>query len=126
MEWMDSVQAERDLGALIDSRPDMSQQSAHMAKKANGTLTGPAIVRSAGPGQCSALVIENLKCCVQFWAQKIKKEMEGLERVQRRATRLVRGLESRGTGVINRKKFLPARVKTGESKGEAKEILRAV
>ena len=39
---------------------------------------------------------------------------------------MVRGLESNRIGVVNRKKFVPARVKTGESKGEAKEMLRAV
>ncbi|RMB90853.1 hypothetical protein DUI87_32777 [Hirundo rustica rustica] len=36
-EWLDSSQTERDLGGLMDSRLDMSQQCALVAKTANDT-----------------------------------------------------------------------------------------
>jgi len=100
-QWLESRATERDLGVLISSWLIMSQQCAQLAKKANGIL---AYIRNKvasssrevivplvlGTGEVAPRVLR-----ARFWAPQYKKDNELLERVQRRAMRLVKGLQNK-------------------------------
>ncbi|GAB0190969.1 hypothetical protein GRJ2_001562200 [Grus japonensis] len=97
-EWIESSPEKKDLEMLVDKKLNMSQRCALAPQKANCTLgcikrSVTSRLREGILLLCSTLMRPHLEYSVQLWGPQHKKDMEVLEQVQRRATKMIRGPE---------------------------------
>ena len=95
-----SVSEERDLGVIISDDLKVGRQCHRAAGNASRMLgcIGRGInsrKREVLMPLYRALVRPHLEYCVQYWRPYLQKDIETLERVQRRATKLVHGLQDK-------------------------------
>jgi len=96
---LQSVTEERDLGVVISNDLKVSRQCICAASKANKVL-GLVKRQFFNLDKTSFLILyksfirPHLEYAIQAWSPYLKKDIEHLEKIQRRATKLVQGLGS--------------------------------
>ena len=94
---MSTILPKRPGDVLLDGKLDVSQQCALTAQKVNHILgcikrNVASRARDVILPLCSGLVRPHLEHCIQMWSQ-YRRDMDLLECIQRRATKLIPGME---------------------------------
>ena len=98
---LDAIEEERGLGVIVDKSLKSSRQCAKAAAAANAVL---GMIRRTFLCKDKELILQLYKSlvrsileyCIQAWRPYLKKDINVLERVQKRATKLISGLSEMG------------------------------
>src|SRR5678816_4586531 len=99
-EWLESVDQEKDLGVIISSNLKVANQCLEARNKANkmlGIINRNVVYKSKEviSKLYNSYVRPVIEYCAQVWAPYLKKDLDMLKRVQRRATRMISGFEGK-------------------------------
>ena len=94
---LNSTTEEKDLGVLITRDLKFHEQCVQSVKKAQSVLGMvkrhfKVIDKDDFTALYKTYIRPHLEYCIQAWSPHLKKDIECLERIQRRATKLVKGL----------------------------------
>lgn len=96
---LDTVEVEKDLGVNIDNNLNFDHHIDSQVKKANKLLgmirrTYTTLDTYSLPLLYNAIIRPHLEYCIPVWSPRWKKDQESIERVQRRATKLIPELKT--------------------------------
>ncbi|KAF7246536.1 SLIT-ROBO Rho GTPase-activating protein 1 [Varanus komodoensis] len=92
--WLNKTSSEKDFGIVVDRKLNMNQQF-DVAAKSTALIERSILNHEVLVPLYSALVRPHLEYYAQTWTPHFKKDADKLERVQRRVTRMIQGLETK-------------------------------
>ena len=127
---LEAVTSERDLGVIIDHTLKFSEQCVKAVNEANRTLgmikrTFTNRSKSIIKALYTSIVRPKLEYCVQAWRPYLQKDIDQIENVQRRATKLIQGYSNKS--YEERLKLLElTTLETRRTRGDLIEVFKII